>query len=297
MPRKPRLHVPGGLYHVTLRGNARQAIFFDDDDRIRWMRILQSGLERFEDEIHAYCWMTNHIHMAIRSGARPLAELMRFTASLYSRQTNRKMGCSGHLFERRYRAILVDADSYLLELIRYIHLNPVRAGLTCDPQEYLWSSHRAYLGSQTTQWLSTDWVLSLFGDSQPKARMAYTQFIARSGNWEVPEELKAGVATDERVAGDEQFVHALKNTSIVERPKRNLDQIISENCQKYSVTEAELTAPRRTRATARLRTIIASQAIQEGVATLAEIARRFKRSDASLSQAISRLKAASTIVK
>jgi len=189
------------LYHVILRGNARRAIFFDDDDRSRWMNILQTGLKRYQDEIHAFCWMTNHVHMAIRSGAHPLSELMRFTAGQYSRQTNFKMGRSGHLFQRRYQAILVDADSYLLELIRYIHLNPVRGGLVDDPQDYPWSSHREYLGNRMTEWLSMDWVLSLFGNSRSKARRAYGQFIANSGDWEVPEEIRIGTADDDRLAG------------------------------------------------------------------------------------------------
>jgi putative transposase len=291
VPRKPRLHVSGGLYHVILRGNGRQAIFFDDDDRIRWMRFLQTGLERYQDEVHAYCWMTNHVHMAIRSASRPLSELMRFTAAQYARQTNRKMGRSGHLFERRYRAILVDADNYLLALIRYIHLNPVRAGLARGPRDYPWSSHRAYLGNHSTEWLSTDWVLSQFGGSRPKSRLAYARFMASSDHWEVPEELKTGVADDERLAGDEHFVQAVANMAPVGPRKRSLDQIISDCCQQHTVTEVELAAPRRTRATARLRAIVAVQAIEERAASLAEVARRFKRSDAALSQAITRLKA------
>lgn len=293
MPRKPRLHIPGGLYHVILRGNARQDIFFDDDDRLLWMKILQAGLERYGDEVHAYCWMTNHVHMAIRSGVSPLSGLMRFTAAQYSRKTNRKMGRSGHLFERRYRAILVDADSYLLELIRYIHLNPVRASLSTAPEDYHWSSHRAYLGDQTTVWLSIDWVLSLFGKNRLMARLAYARFIADGNNCQVPEELKTGVEKDERLAGDEQFVQAFMGITAVESPGRSFDQIISEYCRQHSVSEIELAAPRRTRATARHRAILATQVIQEGAATLAEVARRFKRSDASLSQAISRLKTAS----
>ena len=127
MPRKPRLHVPGGLYHVILRGNDRQAIYFSRADRRRWMRLLGEGIDRYRCRVHAYCWMTNHVHMAVQVSDVPLHRLMHWLAMTYSRQTNQRLGRTGHLFERRYRSKLVDADSYLLELVRYIHLNPVKA--------------------------------------------------------------------------------------------------------------------------------------------------------------------------
>jgi len=218
---------------------------------------------------------------------------MRFTAAQYSRQTNRKLGRRGHPFERRYKAILVDSNNYLLALIRYIHLNPVRAGLADDPRDYRWSSHGAYLGAHSPDWLSTDWVLSTFDDHRRKATRAYARFMADSDDWEVPEDLRSGTANYERLDGGEQFLQRLENSNNVEATNRSLDRIINDYCVKYTLTEAELTAPRRTRATARLRAIIAAQAIQEGAATLAEVARRFKRSDSALSQAISRLKAKS----
>ena len=127
MPRRPRLHLHGGFYHVILRGNGRQAVFFDAEDHEQWQLILYQGLTRYRHRLHAYCWMTNHVHMAIQAGAEPLDGFMGFVASRYARILNRKTGRPGHLFERRYRAILVQQDTYLKELLRYIHLNPVRA--------------------------------------------------------------------------------------------------------------------------------------------------------------------------
>ena len=132
MPRKPRLHVPGGLYHVILRGNDRQNIFFDTEDRRRWESLIEEGLRRYKHRIHAYCWMTNHVHMAIQCHDVPLSGFMSLVASRYARSTNKKVNRTGHLFERRHRAILVQADSYLKELVRYIHFNPVRSGLVDD---------------------------------------------------------------------------------------------------------------------------------------------------------------------
>ena len=107
MPRKPRIHLPGGFYHIILRGNARQDIYFDSADRIAWQALLEKGLDRYEHRVHAYCWMTNHVHMALQAGAEPLARFMTYLASNYARRINCRKRRSGHLFERRYRAILV----------------------------------------------------------------------------------------------------------------------------------------------------------------------------------------------
>ena len=129
MPRKPRLHIPHGVYHVMLRGNDRQRIFFDADDHRCLEELFTGGLARYACRIHAYCWMPNHIHLAIQIEDRPLGALMQWVAAQYARVFNRRYRRSGHLFERRHRAIWVDADRYLLALVRYIHHNPVRAGI------------------------------------------------------------------------------------------------------------------------------------------------------------------------
>jgi REP element-mobilizing transposase RayT len=146
--------VPGGLYHVILRGNGRQTIFFDADDRRRWESLIEEGVSRYAHRIHAYCWMTNHVHLAIQCHDIPLSKFMGFVASRYARSTNKKINRSGHLFERRHRAILVQADSYLKELIRYIHQNPLRAGMVDDLTDYQWSSHLAYLQGKQPNWLT-----------------------------------------------------------------------------------------------------------------------------------------------
>ncbi len=118
MARPTRLHVEGGVYHVILRGNDRQAIFFTPADRRHWIALLRRGLDRYGGRVHAYCWMANHIHMALQVADLPLHRLMHWLAMSYSRHTNQRLGRTGHLFERRYRAKLVDTDRYLLELVR-----------------------------------------------------------------------------------------------------------------------------------------------------------------------------------
>ncbi len=145
MARKPRVHVPGGVYHVILRGNGGQDIFFRKEDRGELCRLLAEGTDRFEYRVHAYCLMTNHLHLAVEAGQVPLSRGMQNLSFRYTRWINRREKRTGHLFQGRYKALLVDRDAYLLELVRYIHLNPVRAELVDDPVDYPWSGRRGYL--------------------------------------------------------------------------------------------------------------------------------------------------------
>ena len=160
MPRKPRLHYPGALYHVILRGNARQDIFFEDQDRYRLYLLLQEGVERFGHRILAFCLMTNHIHLAIQVGNVPLSRILQNLSFRYTRWVNWRQDRVGHLFQGRYKAFVVDAEPYLLELVAYLHLNPVRVGMASDAADYPWSSHRAYLGRELLPWLDSDFVLA-----------------------------------------------------------------------------------------------------------------------------------------
>lgn len=143
MPRPPRLHVPGGCYHVILRGNHREPLFGSPADRTALNEIVASVIERFDARVHAFCWMTNHLHALLQIADRPLNQIMQRIAMRYSRHRHKVLRTTGHLFERRYKARLVDVDAYFLTLLRYFHLNPVRAGIVSDPGDYPWTSHRA----------------------------------------------------------------------------------------------------------------------------------------------------------
>jgi REP element-mobilizing transposase RayT len=125
MARKPRVYYPAALYHVILRGNGGQEIFFGKEDRFRFYLLLQEGIERYGHQVHAFCLMTNHVHLAIQVGEVGLPRIIQNLAFRYTRWVNWRQNRTGHLFQGRYKAVLVDADSYLLELSRYIHLNPV----------------------------------------------------------------------------------------------------------------------------------------------------------------------------
>src|SRR5688500_17648376 len=124
MPRLPRLHVPGGCYHVILRGNHREPLFGSTADRDRLAALVAEALLAHNARVHAFCWMTNHLHALVQISDRPLGKLVQRIAVRYAKHRHRQMRTSGHLFERRYRAWLIDADAYFLTLLRYIHLNP-----------------------------------------------------------------------------------------------------------------------------------------------------------------------------
>jgi putative transposase len=145
MPRLPRLYVPGGCYHVILRGNHRENIFASADDRLALNAIVAEAIGKYHARVHAFCWMSNHLHALIQIADIPLGQVVQRIAMRYSRYRHKALHTTGHLFERRHRAFLVDVDTYFLTLLRYIHLNPVEAGMVKMTDDYPWSSHHAYL--------------------------------------------------------------------------------------------------------------------------------------------------------
>jgi len=205
MARKPRLHEDGGVYHVMLRGNGGQDIFFDDEDRQHFYYLMEQGVARFGHRIHGFCLMGNHVHLAVQVDNEPLAKIMQNLSFRYTRWVNRKKKRIGHLFQGRYKAIMVDRDAYLLELVRYIHLNPVRAKLVCQPQDYAWSGHRAYLGQEALAWLTTDWVYGHFGTRLATCRKRYEAFVSEGCGEGRRDAFHGGGSIDQRVLGNDEF--------------------------------------------------------------------------------------------
>lgn len=194
MARPLRLEYPGAVYHVTARGNAREPIFFDDEDRQSFLTILGSVVNRFNWLCHAYCLMGNHYHLLIETPDGNLSRGMRQLNGVYTQKVNRRYSRVGHLFQGRFKSILVDKGSYLLELARYVVLNPVRAKLVKDPKDWEWSSYRATVGMTTTpKFLSTDWILSQFGSQREEAQAAYRHFVAEGIGKTIWGNLKGGV--------------------------------------------------------------------------------------------------------
>jgi REP element-mobilizing transposase RayT len=177
-----RICVPGAVYHVIARGNERAPIYRDDADRFRFLRTLAHVVDRFGWLCHAYCLMGNHYHLVVETPRPNLPTGMQQLNGPYAQGFNERHGRCGHVFQARYRSILVEKDSHLLALCRYVVLNPVRAGIRRRPGAYLWSSYRATAGhAPMERLLFTDWILGTFAPSRAAAQARYRAFVAEGG--------------------------------------------------------------------------------------------------------------------
>ncbi|RNC67441.1 MAG: hypothetical protein ED859_14510 [Desulfuromonadales bacterium] len=178
MARPLRIEYPGAFYHVTSRGNEQKDIFKSRKDREKFLEYLASATERYGAAVHAYCLMSNHYHLLLETPAGNLSQIMRHINGAYTTYFNVKRKRSGHLFQGRYKAILVEADEYLAELSRYIHLNPVRAGIVERPEHYQWSSYQSFTGqSKPPAWLKTGFILGCYAKKESGARKKYRSFV------------------------------------------------------------------------------------------------------------------------
>jgi putative transposase len=178
MPRPIRLQAPGALYHVTARGNRQQQIFNGRDDYLCFLALLAGVVERLGWRCHAYCLMPNHFHLVIETPEPNLSIGMQRLNGRYAQWFNQTYGYSGHLFQGRFYSGLVESNHHLLELVRYVLLNPVRAGLCSDASGWEWSSFLSFVGrAATPTFLTVDWILKQFGIQPQRARAALQRFI------------------------------------------------------------------------------------------------------------------------
>jgi REP element-mobilizing transposase RayT len=289
MPRKPRIHYPGAVYHVMLRGNGGQSIFFDQADRSKFLLLLQYGLEKYQHRIHAFCLMDNHVHLVLQVADIPLSKIMQNLAFRYTQFTNRKQHKTGHLFQGRFKALVVDADNYLLELVRYIHLNPLRAALVDDPSDYGWSSHRCYLGEVVIPWLATDWVLCQLAGSREPARLRYGQFVLDGYADGYVRDFSRGTF-EGRVLGSDQFVdQSLAHAEQVYCRPVTMEAILEAVCDCFEVPLKDLKAPGRYGAESEARAAAAWLVRQSAGLQMKQLATILNRDLSGLSQAARRL--------
>ncbi len=249
MARPLRIEYPGAYYHVTSRGNERKAIFRDDTDREKFLDLLGRAVDDFHLRLHGYVLMSNHYHLLVETPKGGLNRAMRYLNGVYTQAFNRRHRRVGHLFQGRYKAILVDKDSYLLELSRYIHLNPWRVKPPQDPFKYRWSSLRAYVGEAVApRWLTVGEVLGEFGS---RGTGGYRKFIS--------EGMKTGVKTPwedvrgQMVIGSEEFVEKVADKHLGERRAKRgeesrvgeivgikADAVMREVEKYYGIKEPEL---------------------------------------------------------
>lgn len=246
MARKPRIHYSGAVYHVILRGNAGAPVFYDDRDRCRMYLFLQYAVEKFGCLIHGFCFMTNHIHLIVQVGAAPLSRVMQNVSLRYTKWINSTQGRTGHLFQGRYKALLIDADAYLLELVRYIHLNPVRAGAAAAAGDWTWSGHRAYSGCETIPWMTTGWVLGMLSPDPARARKAYLSFVDDGMSEGRRAEFHSGTC-EGRLLGDDRFINAALGECGEERSRITVAEVLDAVCRVYGCSPEELRAPGKAR--------------------------------------------------
>jgi putative transposase len=178
MARPLRIEYPDAVYHVTSRGNARNDIFHIEQDRDDFLSVLSTVVKRYNWLCHAYCLMDNHYHLLIETPDGNLSEGMRQINGIYTQKYNWRHQKTGHVFQGRYKAILVDKESYLLELCRYVVLNPVRANIVARPEKWKWSSYLSTSGKKRApEYLTTDWILGLFSRNKAEAQKQYRKFV------------------------------------------------------------------------------------------------------------------------
>ncbi len=281
MARPIRLEAEGAVYHVMARGNEQKAIFRDDSDREEYLRRLARYRERFEFKLLAYCLMDNHVHLAIERGPVQLSRVMHTLQGSYTQWFNVRHGRVGHLFQGRYKALLIEKDRYLLALVRYIHENPVKGRIVERPQEYRWSSDRSYRRGDGPEWLDLDGVLAQFGRGRRAAANKYRKFMGEPDDSPY-EQVETHEGT---VKGDEEFAQTTFRRLSEFVPKRrgvSIARVSEAVARQNGVEPAVLGRPGSYRDLARLRALTALVAREVAGHSVASVARHFHREESTL---------------
>jgi REP element-mobilizing transposase RayT len=228
MARKPRIEIEGGLYHLITRGNNRRRIFDDENDYQKMLKLIGDTKTKLPFYLYSYSLMPNHIHMLVERQETAISRIMHRVLNGYSRYYNRKNRRVGHLFQRRYKAILCQSDQYLAELVRYIHLNPVRAKIVSNPAAYRYSSHRAYLGIDEPWLVDIDPVLRHFGATKKLARERFRMFVNAGLKLGRRKEFYGG--EEGRILGSEDFVETIK---------KRVGEVVKTKTKKCTAVELE----------------------------------------------------------
>jgi REP element-mobilizing transposase RayT len=282
------VELAGGVYHVIARGNERRDIFRDDSDRRLYLARLAECQDRYEFGVLAFCLMPNHVHLAIERGPVALSKIILALHFYYSQKFNFRHERVGHLFQGRYRAYLVEHDRYLAALIRYIHLNPVKAGIVDRPEAYPWSSDRWYRERSGPSWLDVDRFLSLLAPTRTRASAAYRRCM---GSREA-ESYDEVAALGRVVKGDEEF--ADRSMRMARLPMRSPSRWTAGSlarvaCRLQGFSFERLKGPYRGRPESRARLITAYIGVRDHAVSTAAMARCFGRDESAFAHGLRRL--------
>ena len=282
-----RLEAEGAIYHVIARGNERKAVFRDDRDRQEYLDRLVRCRDRFGLRLLAFCLMGNHLHLAVERGPVSLSRVMLALQSSYTQWFNRRHGRVGHLFQGRYKAFLVEKDRYLLALVRYIHRNPLEAGLAARPEDYPWSSDRYYRARKPPAWLDVEGVLPLLGPTRRIAKARYRKLMGE----DVEERYEDVRSYAQAIKGDKAFAdRALREAGkdpVVRKPSE--DRVASTVAAELGVTLRDLSGSGRRRDASRVRHIAAYLGRAACGIPVARMARYFGRDESTFVRGVLRL--------
>lgn len=320
MPRKSRIDAPGALHHIICRGIERRAIFEDDHDRDRFIERLAAVLEGTGTLCYAWALIPNHFHLLIRTGSIPVAGVMRRLLTGYAVNFNLRHRRSGHLFHNRYQSILCQEERYLLELVRYIHLNPIRGGLVADMKSldgYPYSGHSRLMGKIKSGFQDTEQVLSMFSRTRREARKRYRDFVMKgllagsrpeltggglirsAGGWRALKELRregVHLKSDERVLGDSDFVAAMLKAADekLERKYRlqaegyGFEEVVARVCGIYKLNRRDLLSWGKRRRRAKARSVLAYWSVRELGMSVREAGEKLGLSASAASRCVQR---------
>ena len=287
MARKPRVHFPTALYHVIARGNQRQAIFLDEKDFRTYLSFLAEYKTKYSFHLYAYALIKNHLHLLMAVEETPLSKIMQILQFRYTRYFNKRYRKVGHLFQGRYKAILCDKDAYLLELVRYIHLNPVRSGVVGDPDKYLWTGHLSYMGKGKGDLLDKELVMSQFGKGRNQARRRYRQFVL--DGLPLGHQKKYYEVKDQRYLGDDEFIDQIERIKTSADPalfEIPLEDIAMEVVNHMAIRRDRMYSLTRDRLGAHGRAIVGYLARKLTGSLVKDIARHFQREPMTISEAV-----------
>jgi REP element-mobilizing transposase RayT len=321
MPRKSRIDAPGALHHVIARGINRQRIFLDDADRNRFLDRLRNLLCDSQTACYAWALVGNHFHLLLRSGgSASISHIMRRLLTGYAINFNLRHNRCGHVFQNRFKSILCQEDSYLLELVRYIHLNPLRAGIVASYKElrgFAFCGHGVILGSSRVAWQDTDYVLKMFAGKRRPARQRYEEYVKRGigkgrrpeltggglirslGGWSAVKAMRREDAYqkgDERILGDGDFVQEVLSAAAERLERRyrlaaegyDFSRLVARVAELTDVPIDRLVTPDRSRSISQARGLLCFWATRELGISQIDLAQRLQMTQSAVSQAIQR---------
>ena len=320
MPRKSRIDAPGALHHIIVRGIERKPIFKDDADRDYFIKRLKYNLK--DDAARCFAWsiMPNHVHLLLKTGKLSISTIMRRLLTGYAVYFNRKHDRAGHLFQNRYKSILCQEDAYLLELVRYIHLNPLRAGIVPELislDRYRYSGHATIMGKENNDWQTTDYILHLFSKRVSTARRRYREYVQKGisagnrpdlvggglvrsvGGWQILKEMRnkrAHMKGDERILGDNDFVRTVLQSCHDEFEQKYLlkskgydfDAVVDRVAAVLGINKADVLAAGRQPVRVKARCLLCFWASRKLGMTMVDLSKRLSISPSTVSQSAKR---------